>query len=120
MTSFHASAVPWPTEASYPSPASKAIVSGRSPRPSDPPGVVAHADRNGPTGGRGSAGHQARITTNPRGDHARRWGLLAVALAATGSEVPSFVELSAAPTLVTTGGAATFAMALGLFRPTAP
>jgi hypothetical protein len=36
-------------------------------------------------------------------------------MAAAGIQVPSFVELGIAPTLVTTSGAATFAMAFGLF-----
>ena len=87
--------------------------------PSDPPqvAIVTGTDPGGGSSG-GTAGGSngpAGPGTTGHGGQPAAWGPVAAVMAMTGLHGPTFPPMGLAPTLVTTTGAVTAAMALGLF-----
>jgi len=89
-----------------------------SPDPTDPPvtAVVGGVGPGGPDGGRTDASiGPTGSGGGPGGDDSSGWGPLASVLALAGLQAPTFTGFALAPTVITTTGAVTAAMALSLF-----
>ena len=94
------------------------VVPGATPsdQPSSPPQVAVLGGTD-PTGGSSSGGTSGPTVpdTTGRGARPAAWGPVAAVLAMAGLHGPTLPAVGLAPTLVTTTGAVTAAMALGLF-----